>query len=377
MSREVAGAVDDAELVGNLGDAEIVNRDDSYVEPEDDQPSEAEAELRKAFEGANSDEEEANPVDNGEGDAEEDDQPEQSVEEGDQTAEDDTETEGDAEEIPPGPKELRDRYKQLKQERKERDERIAALERENQEYRKIQQQREAQKAAQPPDPIDQLAAKYQTDDLIGLIGRIEKGQEEGTEEQLAQLRAKAFEILERKPATELREAIRKARNGGYGESSREAEYAAQDAMMQAMAFADERGQQQQQKAKWDQDRASAWERVKEAAGFQPDASGNVDLSSENAKDWAAAAEELATLLPNIGENANAPEVAMNYAQLKRDAALGKQVPELQAKIDALESQIGKLTGTPPKGQPTTPVTPEKQSAEDELRAAFAGAGYQV
>lgn len=252
--------------------------------------------------------------------------------------------------IPPGPRELRAKYKETAKALREREQVLADRERELSELRQIQQHQVEQSRVKQPDEYDKLAVKFTADQLASLVGRIDAGLEEGTPAQLADSRKRALAVMMRKPITEISKTHQRAMNGEFGEFSVEVEAAAQGVLLNAMATEEGRKAEAARTDGWRQERNTAWKEVLAFEGMRQKPDGSFDLDTENGKRWAAAAQELAQLIPNIETIPRAPLIALEYAKLKHSANDAQQIPALKAEIESLKKQLAKATGPVPAGR---------------------------
>jgi hypothetical protein len=296
--------------------------------------------------------------------AETDDEPEAELEQAVETSDQPTKVEAEAtpqtqdDEPSEGIRALREANKDKAKRLKELEARLAELE---------------ESTKQPPEPPDELARleqKYSTEDMLTFLARYEAGEAEGDESQLRELRSLAIQALERKDSGEIYDVMRAAQANRFGGLSRDVEDAATQALTRAIAAEKRNAGKVQAQRDWQSQRNASLGSLKEVEGLI-DNEGNFNDESELGKSYITAGQELAQIIPNFKDLADAPSHVLRYTQLLQKES---QYEKLAQENAELRKRLGRANAPIPVGQSPSPAHKKSRSAEDELLAAFTAAG---
>jgi len=295
--------------------------------------------------------------------AETDDEPEAELEPAVETSDQPTEVEAEAtpqpqdDEPSEGIRALREANKDKAKRLKELEARLAELE------------ESTKQKPEPPDELARIEQKYSTEDMLTFLARYEAGEAEGDESQLRELRNLAIQALERKDSGEIYDVMRAAQANRFGGLSRDVEDAATQALTRAIAAEKRNAGTVQAQRDWQEQRNASLGSLKEVEGLIDD-KGNFNDESEFGKSYITAGQELAQIIPNFKDLADAPSHVLRYTQLLQKES---QYEKLAQENAELRKRLGRANAPIPAGEATT-TRRATRSAEDELLAAFTAAG---
>jgi hypothetical protein len=270
---------------------------------------------------------------------------------------------------------LREAHRAQAKELKAKTQRLAELEAERESWAQAQANWQQQQSTVGEDfvspEVARLAAEYKTYDMLEFLGKWQSGEYEDTKE-MRKHRANVLEALELKDPREVAMMLKKARNGEFGDISRDVENIATESLAAIHANGaikqKQLAQQQQILTVRRQAAAEVMAAIPKAFG----ADGKLANTPE-AKEFTVAGEELAQAIPNLFQLPEAPRLVLRYQQMKQAEARNA---ELEKKVKELEARLARTGRSLPTGQTASPAARQPaNSPSDRLRAALAGAGF--
>jgi len=274
-----------------------------------------------------------------------------------------------------GLRSLREAHKAQAKELKANKERLVALELERESWAQAQANGQQQQAAAGDDfvtpEVTRLASEFKTHEMLEFLGKWQSGEYEDTKE-MRKHRANVLEALELKDPREVAMVLKQARNGQFGDISRDVENIATEALTAINANGAIKQKQVAQQQQVVTVRRQSAEEVKAAIPKAFGADGKLANTPE-AKEFTVAGEELVQAIPNLFQLPDAPKLVLRYQQMKQ--AESRNV-ELEKKVKELEARLARTGRSLPTGQTASPAARQPaNNPTDRLRATLAGAGF--
>lgn len=212
------------------------------------------------------------------------------------------------------------------------------------------------------DSVAERSREYTTRQLLEYAGETEHGGNDG------KFRKQALEYLEYKDPREIAQVVREARDGAFGEASRDIELVATDQLSMVQSVHAERQAEVQGQQAWTDQYARCMDQVRESdVAFLSD--GQLDMTNEATVGYVTSGQELLAVLPSLANEANAPSVVLQFRDLKIKAAKADTVPALEARIKELEAKLTKQTAPLPRSDAGSKGA-DGSTAQEKLDAQF-------
>lgn len=224
-----------------------------------------------------------------------------------------------------------------------------------------------------PQPAEPVKPQYEPESVLNLLARIDSGEfVEQTEGQAAKIRAEATTyLMENVSPVDLKNILLRANKGMYGSASPFISKLALEVMPASMATYQERQQEVQRAQAAEAERANAWNQV--AQRFPK----IQDTASPEFKDFQHSAKVIATAIPDIWKNPQAPAILADFHEMRTKAiaheGIAQQLSAAQAEVAALKKRLGISERPQGPGRNVKPASAH-ESAEDMLKADFASLG---
>lgn len=274
-----------------------------------------------------------------------------------------------------GLRSLREAHKAQAKELKAKAERLAELEAERESWAQAHannQQRQQDGDDFVTPEVTELAREYNAKDMLEFLGKFQSGEYEDTP-AMRKHRANVLEALELKDPREVATVLKKARNGEFGDYSRDVENIASEALTAISANGAIKQKQVAQQQQVVTVRRQAAEEVKAAIPKAFGADGKLANTPE-AKEFTVAGEELVQVIPNLFQLPEAPRLVLRYQQMKQAEA---RSAELEKKVKELEARLARTGRSLPTGQTASPAARQpSNNPTDRLRASLASVGFE-
>ncbi len=234
-------------------------------------------------------------------------------------------------------------------------------------------QPEAAKPAPDAAPAKPAEKRYPPEQVFGLLARIASGEfTEAREGEADAYRREALAyVATRMTPEEISGVLLNAQQGLYGPASEAMATLCKENLPVAIVRQQKDERENIQRQELTQRRQQAWaetfKRVPELSNKE----------SQQYKDFAAANEVLAGVIPDLWHRADAPALVADFMQLRTKAqaheSVSAQLKAAQDEIAALKKQLG-LTTRPQSPSTTVPAGKKTATPEDSLRAGLQAAG---